>query len=313
MKEKPFISVVVYLYNNEDEIAHFLKSIDSILHKNFENYEVIMVNDASTDKTFERVKEAIQNISADVSIINLTRKHNVEIAMMAGTDKSIGDYVFEMDSPIIDYPMELVFDIYKKAIGGYDIVAAVPNVRIAWTSKLFYALINKFSYWEINLTPESFRIVSRRALNSILNITEKTRYRKGIHSYIGFLKTKVRYDKINKKSAIMKRNIYDKIVLGLDILISFTNIANLIAIYLSVILLFFSIGIGIYALYSLIFLENIAGSGWASIISFLSIAFSGIFFILGIVSNYTSKILIEVQNRPLYNIKSIEMHHSEKL
>lgn len=312
MKEKPFVSVVVYLHNHQNEIPSFLKSIDETLNKNFESYEIVLVNDHSTDKTLDVAREVIKDIRCSVSIINLTRKHNVEIAMLVGSDKSIGDYVFEMDSPVVDYSMDLILSVYKKAISGYDIVAAVPNIPPKLGSKFFYTLINKFSYLDINLTQESFRIISRRALNSILDMPEKTRYRKGIHSYIGFSKTKIEYDKINNKSAIINRSLAEKFSLGLDIIVSFTNLGLITALSLSAALFLLSIGIGGYALHSYLFLENTAGTGWASIMAFLSIAFSGIFFILGIIANYASKILIEAQNRPLYNIKSIETFHYQR-
>ena len=312
MKEKPFISIVVYLYNRQKEISGFLKSMDKLFSKNFEGYEFVLVNDCSTDKTLKIAKETIKDIKCSVSIINLTRKYNDEIAMLAGADKSIGDYIFEMDSPIIDYPTKLILKTYKKAIKGYDIVAAVPNAPIKLSQRLFYNLIIKFSHLDIGLTLESFRIVSRRAVNSILNITEKTRYRKGLHSYIGFSKTKIHYNKINNKSTIIDRSLSEKISLGLDIIVSFTKLGLIISLFLSIILFLFSLGMGIYALYDYFFGEDIAGTGWASVIAFLSIGFSGIFLILGMLVNYASKILIEAQNRPLYNVKSIETFHYQR-
>jgi len=312
MKEKPFISIVVYLHNHQDEIVDFLKIMDTTLNKNFEAYEFILVNDYSTDQTLERAKEAVKNVQSSVSIVNLTRKHDIEIAMLAGDDKSIGDYIFEMDSPIIDYPLELIFELYKIAITGYDIVAAVPNMPVKLSQRLFYKLINKLSHLDLSLTLESFRIISRRALNSILNITEKTRYRKGLHSYIGFSKTRIRYNKINDKSTIIERGLSEKLSFGLDIIVSFTKLGLIIALYLSMILFLFSLSMGIYALYDYFFMENVAGTGWASTIAFLAIGFSGVFFILGMIANYASKILVEVQNRPLYNIKSIETFHYQR-
>jgi len=312
MKEKPFISIVVYLYNHQDEIADFLKLMDALLNKNFEGYEFILVNDCSTDKTLDIAKKTIKEVKCSVSVINLTRKHDLEIAMLAGSDKSIGDYVFEIDSPIIDYPLELILETYKKAVSGYDIVATVPNVSVKLSQRLFYKLINKLSNFDIVLTLESFRIISRRALNSILDITEKTRYRKGLHSYIGFSKTQIKYNKVNNKSTIINRSLSEKISLGLDIIVSFTNLGLIIALYLSIILFLFSLGMGIYTLYDYFFMKNVTGTGWASIIAFLAIGFSGIFFILGMIVNYASKILVETQNRPLYNVKSIETFHYQR-
>jgi len=312
MKEKPFISIVVYLYNYQNEIAGFLRLMDDLFSKSFEGYEFILVNDSSTDKTLEVAIKTIKDIKCSVSVINLTRKHDIEIAMLAGADKSIGDYVFEIDSPIVDYPLELILDVYKKAISGYDVVAAVPNTSIGLGQKLFYKLIMQLSNFNIILTPESFRIISRRAINSILNITEKTRYRKGLHSYIGFSKTKINYKKNNDKSTIVKRSFPEKISLGLDIIVSFTKLGLIISLCLSIILFLFSLGMGIYAIYDYFFMEDIAGTGWASIVAFLSIGFSGIFFILGMIVNYASKILIEAQNRPLYNVKSIKTFHYQR-
>lgn len=309
MKEKPFISIVAYLHNNEKDIPDFLQSIDSLMKKNFETYELILVNDSSSDKTLDMCREWSKKISCGVSIINLTREHGIEVGMLAGSDKSIGDYIFEIDSTIIDYPIELLLEVYRKCVSGYDIVAAVPDIKVGIGSRMFYSIVNKFSYFNLSLTPESFRILSRRALNAVLNISEKTRYRKGIHSYIGFPKTKIKYKKISSRTSIPKRTLSTKISLGLDIIVSFTNLGLIVNLFLSAILFLFSLIIGAYVVYDYFFFGNKYVSGWASTMAFLSIAFSGMFFILAILSNYTSKILIETQGRPLYNISSIETYN----
>lgn len=95
MKEQVFVSVVLYAQNNEREISQALIDVDRTMMNHFKNYEIILVNDFSQDNTLEEAQKAIQNIYGDTTIINLSRKHGVEHAMMAGLNKSMGDFVLK--------------------------------------------------------------------------------------------------------------------------------------------------------------------------------------------------------------------------
>ena len=141
-KEKNFVSAVVYVRNNEKEIDKFIEELNKVLKNNFLKYEIIFVNDCSTDKSVDVIKDATKNLdTASVSIINMSFYQGKEIAMNAGVDLSIGDFVYQFDTVLIDYDPKIIFDIYKKSLEGFDIVNAVPNKKRKTTSKLFYKII----------------------------------------------------------------------------------------------------------------------------------------------------------------------------
>ncbi len=108
-----------------------------------------------------------------------------EAAMNAGIDLSIGDFVYEFDNTLIDYDLKIITDIYEKSLEGYDIVNASPQNNTHKTSKLFYIIFNKFSNNQYKINTETFRIVSRRAINRINSINKNIPYRKAIYSNCG--------------------------------------------------------------------------------------------------------------------------------
>ena len=138
-KEKNFISAVVYLYNNEKEVAGFLNTVNTLLKENFEKYEIVCVNDCSTDGTVKAVENFCEENSVkSLTLINTSFFQGVESAMVAGLDISIGDFVLEFDSPVVDYQADMIMSVYRKSLEGNDIVFAVPQGGSKFTSKLFY-------------------------------------------------------------------------------------------------------------------------------------------------------------------------------
>ena len=110
-KEKNFVSAVVYLYNNEKEVGGFLKTVNDLLKENFEKYEIVCVNDCSTDGTVKAVENFCEENSVkSLTLINTSFFQGVESAMVAGLDISIGDFVLEFDSPVVDYPEDMITD-----------------------------------------------------------------------------------------------------------------------------------------------------------------------------------------------------------
>ena len=103
-KEKNFVSAVIYIHNAEDRIEKFLKVIINVLEENFEHSEIICVNDASEDKSIDKIKEVSKiAVSTSVSVVNMSYFYGLEGAMNAGVDLSIGDFVFEFDNTFLDF------------------------------------------------------------------------------------------------------------------------------------------------------------------------------------------------------------------
>jgi len=307
IKEAVFISVVTYLYNDEKRVNNFLKSIDAILHHRFETYEIILVNDFSTDQTLTNVRTTIKEINGNVILVDLSRKHGIEQAMMAGLERSVGDFIFEFDSANIDYPIDVVHEVYQVAVTGYDIVSASAIKESPFSSRVFYRLINKMSYLDLDLSTESFRLVTRRALNAVLNLKEKVRYRKALYAFTGYAKTKVQYQPINNVASRRKSLSNENINLALSVIVSFSDFGLKLAHYIAILFLAISLSVIGYSLFQYFFKQNIV-EGWTSLMILVAFGFSGIFFILGMLGEYIGRILTETQNRPSYTIRSAEVY-----
>ena len=113
LKEQAFISLVIYAYNNEKIIANSLDKLWNILYNKFEYFEIIVVNDASIDNTEKEIKDYANTKNLNkITLINLTRKHSLETAILIGTDIAIGDFIIELDSPELHYNEDIIYKLY---------------------------------------------------------------------------------------------------------------------------------------------------------------------------------------------------------
>ena len=301
-KEKNYVSAVVYAHNNEKNIKDFSIKLTMFLNNTFEKYEIIFVNDASTDKTREIISEESKLITTGiVTTINMSFLQGVETAMNAGIDLAIGDFVFEFDSIELDYDLSLITDIYFKSLEGYDIVSAVPN-NVKMTSKMFYKVFNKYANMENQLRTERFKIISRRGINRVDSMNVKIPYRKAVYANCGLKQTFIQY-KVSPSSQ-GKSTIKDRRELAIDSLLLFTDIGYRISIFMATIMLLFSVFVAIYSIF--IFVNGNPVAGWTTTMLFLSFAFFGLFSLLTILIKYTQLLLNLQFTKQDYIIEGIE-------
>lgn len=305
-KEKNFISAVVYVHNGENEIKEFLTKINEKLDGNFEKYEIICVNDKSTDKSVEKIKECCSNLqNTTISIINMSYYQGIEIAMNAGVDLSIGDFVYEFDNINIDYNLDVIKEIYDEALKGYDIVSAKSNKKGRLTSRIFYNIFNRNANSLYPISTESFRILSRRAINRVKSLNITIPYRKAIYANCGLKVKGISYNSIKNVNAKLSKQTNDmRKDLAVDSLILFTDVAYKFAITMALVMMLATLITGFYAIY--IFLSRRAIVGWTTTMLVLSFAFCGIFAILTIMIKYLSIIINLIFKKQKYLIESIE-------
>ena len=305
-KEKNFISVVIYVHNNENEIGNFLKKVNKQLNDNFEKYEIICVNDKSYDNSVGVIKNISKTIPwTTVSIINMSYFQGVENAMNAGLDFAIGDFVYEFDRIDIDYDLNTIIDIYKEALNGYDIVSAKANRKKFLTSRIFYKVFNN-SFNSMNqINTETFRILSRRAINRVKTMTKTIPYRKAVYANCGLNITSITYDSLKNSRYIISKEIKEnRKEIAIDAIILFTDVAYKFAIFMAVIMMMMLFITSIYTFYIFICSQPIAG--WTTTMLLLSFAFFGIFSILTIMIKYLSIIINLIFKKQEYLIESIE-------
>src|SRR6267378_1401349 len=294
-KEQRFISFVVSVGNEEKTAGAFLPELIGVAEGMFESWEVIVVLHGSPDGTERAIRETAK-ASPGVILIALAWQHDEELAMLAGTDFAIGDLIYEIESTYRDWPVEILATLYEKCLAGNDIVSAVPDRPLSLGSKVFYYLLRKVSYLNLELTTEELRLVSRRSLNAVLSAKETTRYRKALYRSSGFQCATVTYKPLHEKRKRPQDTLLKRIGTAFDVLISFSSFGYNIGILFSVLFLILSIGIGIFAVEWYLVRKEIA-SGWTTLSLFLSFGFSGIFLVLGLLGKYLSIALIELQQR----------------
>lgn len=304
-KEKNFISAVVYVYNQETQIYRFLELVNETLYNSFEKYEIICVNDASTDKSIDEIKRYASTIKGNIiNILNMSFYQGLELSMNAGVDLAIGDFVFEFDLPLASYSSNLIIDVYQRSLQGYDIVAAAPLHGKRTSSKIFYAVFNRLSHTQYLLRTESFRILSRRGINRVHSMSRTIPYRKAVYANCGLKTDVITYDNERYLSFQDKDTLHKQKDTALDAMILYTDIAYRFSMIFAYIMMLITTLTGIYTV--CIYIGGRPVVGWTTTMLFLSFAFLGLFVILTIIIKYMSLILKINFNKQKYIIESIE-------
>ncbi|MGN0839033.1 MAG: glycosyltransferase [Pyramidobacter sp.] len=306
-KEKNFVSAVVYIHNAEEQIRSFLEMVLRVLEKNFEHSEIICVNDHSDDSSAEIVREVSKKAAtSSVTILNMSSFHGLEMAMDAGVDLSIGDFVFEFDSTLQDFSEDEIMRIYRRSLEGFDIVNALPDKKVRFSSKVFYSVFNRFARGTYKLTTERFRVMSRRVINRINSMSRTVPYRKVAYANSGLKSDSIVYqvcggvsaEKTNKKERAYRKG------LAADSLILFTNLGYRISLGMTFFMMFIAAFIIAYAV--IIYLTAHPVPGWTTIMLFLSVSFLGIFAVATVIIKYLQLLVDLVFKRKFYSFESIE-------
>lgn len=305
-KEENFISAVVYVNNNEKSIKILLKKIETVFDEIFNKYEIICVNDASTDNSVKVIKEfAKQAKDKKISVINMSYYQGLEKSMDAGVDLAIGDFVYEFDNIYDDFSEKIIKDIYYTCLKGYDIVSASSSSKQFNPSSFFYKIFNKYANLEYKLQTESFRIISRRAINRVNSINKNIVYRKAVYANCGLKMLNISYESNkNVKKPVSKECQKNKANTAINSLILFTNVGYKVSLFLSTLMLLSTVLVAIYAI--TIFINKDPVQGWTTTILFLSFGFFGIFSLITIAIKYLDT-LVDLQfKKKLYLIESID-------
>lgn len=303
--EKKFVSAVVYLHSDEKFAGEFFDKIISAIDEAFSQYEIVLVDDACEDGTLELLKKKIseRGIKQMISVVHMGFYQGLEASMNAGRDVSIGDFVFEFDTVNVDYEPSLIMDVYNRVSEGFDIVAASSKGKKKFTSKLFYSLFNKTNRGKVNITSESFRIISRRAINRVKSLGQFIPYRKAVYANCGLKTDRILYTPTTNTRQTTSKSA--RTGLALDSFIYFTNALEKLSAIISAVFLIFTLVMGVYILVDHFIEKNIV-EGWTSTMIFMSVGFFGIFALLTIIMKYMSVLLNLEFRKQRYLVADIE-------
>lgn len=291
--EKKFVSAIVYLHNNESMVKEFFDRVITVITESFSQYEIILVDDECEDNSLTIAENCIKqgNYHKMVTVVHMGFYQGLEAAMNAGRDISIGDFVYEFDTVNVDYNPELIMEVYKRTCDGFDIVSASSNRKGRLSSRIFYKTYNAFSRGDYSISSESFRIVSRRAINRIKSLGQYIPYRKAVYANCGLKMDRISYVSKNNNERFSRSTLEgNRIGLALDSFIYFTNALEKLSAVISVVFLLFSLFMMFYIIIDHFVEKNIV-EGWTSTMMFMSFGFFGVFSLLTIIIKYISVLL----------------------
>lgn len=306
--DKELISIVLPVFNEAQGIQ---KTIDVLLNycdNRPERYELIFVNDGSSDQTKTIITKAIQAHN-EIKLVNFSRNFGHQLAISAGIRYASGQAVIVMDADLQD-PPSIIPEMIHKWHHGYDVVYGQrlhrdgETIFKKVTARLFYRMLKEMTNIEIPLDTGDFRLMDRRVVDILKQMPETDPFVRGMVSWVGFKQTAVKYDRQERFAGSSKYPLRKMIKLALDGLTSFSMVPLKIAqclggTFLGISLISLIVGlIGTFSLkIELLFLSTLLGGT--------------ILCTLGILGNYLGRIFAQSRNRPLYVVSDTKGFRSQ--
>lgn len=313
MNAQQTLSVVVPCFNEEESLPLFLKELSSVAKKmegeHSLAFEVILVDDGSTDRTLDVMKEqASAHDSLAIKWVSFSRNFGKEAGLLAGLQHATGDYVATMDADMQDPPSLLpqMFEILQTE--DYDNVATrrttrqgEPPIR-SFFARMFYRLVNRISKTEIVDGARDFRFMRRSMVDAILSMPEYNRFSKGIFGWVGFKTKWLPYVNVNRVAGETKWSFFSLLLYSIDGIVAFSTVPLSIASIMGTIFCIIAF-IALIFIFFRALLFGDAVQGWPSLACII-IFIGGIQLLcLGIMGQYLAKTYLETKHRPLYIVR----------
>jgi polyisoprenyl-phosphate glycosyltransferase len=301
------LSVVVPCMNEEEGLLDTNQRLAGVLEQAALNFEIVYVDDGSTDSTPELLR-SLQSCDARIRVIRLSRNFGHQVAITAGLEHASGDAIVIIDADLQD-PPEVILDFLAKWRDGYDVVYGVRTEREGetafklWTAKFFYRFINGLSDTPIPLDTGDFRLMDRRVVDALLSMPERDRYVRGMVSWLGFSQTAAPYRRAPRVAGVTKFSLFKMVRFAFDGIFSFSILPLRLATWTGVAASALAV-FGIIA----VLLEKFLGvegmvKGWSSTI-IAELFIGGVQLIcMGIIGEYVGRIYGESKRRPLYIVR----------
>jgi len=310
------LSVVVPIYNEEENIPAFHTAIRSVMESMEEHWEVIYVNDGSRDKSLSLLVE-IQQRDPRVSVVEFSRNFGHQAALTAGLQVAKGDAIMLMDGDFQD-PPEVLPRMVKAWKDGAKVVIAERSSRAETGLRgklfpLFYKVMGLISDFPIPLNAGIFGLLDRQAADAINNLSEGNRYLPGLRAWVGFPTAIVYYERAGRAAGEAKQTLPKLFKYAMDAIFSFSYKPLRLGMVLGGIVLAFTLFLSLVNLGNTIFHLKYFGiiPGAGHIGTLLAILFLGSVQLIctGLLGEYIGRIYDEVRRRPLYLVH--KLHQSE--
>jgi dolichol-phosphate mannosyltransferase len=307
-------SLVIPIFNEEKLIDELVKRTTSAIESFTKDYEVIFVDDGSTDQSLGAILAWREN-NTKIKLLSLSKNFGHQAAFTAGLEYAGGDIVAMMDGDLQD-PPELLTEMYRRITGeDFDIVSAKRSGRKGSKSRNLYTVLFHSIFKNIGDIKNmdnygNFSMMKRITVNALLSMKEKVRYLPGLRTYIGFKHGEVEFVREERQSGKSKMTMRKLFILASDAIFSFSRFPVRFCLILGTLGTMVFMGAGIYVLIAKA--TGIAVPGWSSIL--LSIYFLGSvqLVFLGILGEYIFRNYKESQNRPVYFVRKFYDDTPEK-
>ncbi|WP_238163507.1 glycosyltransferase family 2 protein [Kribbella capetownensis] len=309
------LSLVVPCFNEAEVIAKFHQALSRELTATGRPYEIVYVDDGSADGTLDALVE-LAATDESVRYLSFSRNFGKEAAMLAGLRYASGDAVVIMDADL-QHPPELVGRMLEHYERGFDqVIARRTRVGDPATRTLFartyYWLINRWADVELMDGVGDFRLLSRRAVDGLLELGEYNRFSKGLFAWIGFESILFEYENVKQTDRKSRWTFRRLLEYGLDGLLSFNNKPLRLAIYVGGVLTAIAAA---YAVWVIVVaaLNGVKMPGYVTLIAAIT-GLGGLQMVmLGVIGEYIGRIYYETKQRPHYLLKQTNMDPADRL
>jgi dolichol-phosphate mannosyltransferase len=306
----PQLSVVVPLYNEEENIPELYGRLSVALGKLDLAYQLVLVNDGSRDRTPELLDE-LHGTDRRVAVVHLSRNFGHQAAVSAGLAHARGRAVVVMDGDLQD-PPEVLGQFLDKWREGFDVVYAVRQNRKegAWKRLgywTFYRLLRAISDLDIPLDSGDFCLMDRKVVDVLNHLPERLRFVRGLRTFVGFRQTGLCYDRAARNAGRPKYTFRALVRLAADGIFSFSSYPLRLSTYCGCASIVLAVALAIWAVADA-FLQKSTPRGWAS--TLIVVLFMGAIQLLslGVIGEYIRRIFIESKQRPPYIVDRFADH-----
>lgn len=304
------VSLLIPFYNEQEVLPMLYDRVKTLIDSNsMYNWEILLVNDGSTDNSLCAVKQMHMRDSR-FRYIDLSRNFGKEVAMLAGLDYVTGDCVVIMDADL-QHPPELIPDMLKLWEEGYDDIYGKRNNRgkEPWLRKklslLYYRLLQKTTKVHVLQNVGDFRLLDRICIDALISMRETQRYTKGMFQWIGFKKKEILFDQDARIAGDSKWNYFKLIGLAVEGITSYTTSPLKIATVMGLIVSLCAFGYMLYIFLKALFIGDPV-AGYPTIMIVMLFLGGVQLLSLGIIGEYIGRIFNETKNRPVYFIREID-------
>jgi glycosyltransferase involved in cell wall biosynthesis len=299
---KQELSVVVPVFNEEENIPELYRRLRAVLPQVVQEWEILFVDDGSRDRSWELIR-ALAAQDPRVRGLRFSRNFGHQMAFAAGLDHARGQAVVIMDADLQD-PPELIPELVAKHREGYEVVYAVRVARHGetafkkLTAKLFYRLLARITAVQIPLDTGDFRLMGPRAVEAFRRLPERHRFTRGLVAWLGFPQTGVPYERAPRHAGTTKYPLRKMLRFALDAITSFSHLPLQLATWLG-----FAVSAFAFFYILVVLALKLAGISWPGYTSLMAaILFLGgvQLLMVGLLGEYVGRIYDEVKQRPLY-------------